>query len=77
MNRKPILSSNTLRMASLDGLLVFLCVCGGCLLFHFIVAQGDAAFLDFRQMETWSPQTNGSTCYPSYLLGLTEKVRVH
>ncbi len=58
----------------MDGLWVSLCVWGYMwlwdLLFGFIVAQGDAAFLHYRQIETWSHKSSGSTCYPSYLLGL-------
>lgn len=54
-----------------------MCVCVVYCEPSFIVAQGDAAFLHFRQKETGSPLTGGSTCYPSYLLGLKERVRVH
>lgn len=46
-------------------------------LFAFVSAQGDAAFLHYRQMETWSSKTSGSTCYPSYPLGLKMRVRAH
>lgn len=35
-------------------------------MFAFVSTHGDAAFLHYRQMETWSSKTSGSTCYPSY-----------
>lgn len=65
-------------LASLDILRafhLFLLVELWAFVFAFVSAQGDAAFLHYRQMETWSAKTSGSTCYPSYPLGQKMRAR--